>query len=113
MLKVYTLEESNKWDTVVRSFSEYDVYWLSGYSKGFKLHGDGEPLLFYYENRHIRGINVVFKRDISKVTFFKGKLPIHILIFPLPMVMVVGLSKVKDTMNCLVHLKIGVEKTVL
>ena len=75
MLKVYTLEESNKWDTVVRSFSEYDVYWLSGYSKGFKLHGDGEPLLFYYENRHIRGINVVFKRDISKVTFFKGKLP--------------------------------------
>ena len=31
VLTVYTLEQSEQWDTVVRSFKEYDVYWLSGY----------------------------------------------------------------------------------
>ena len=29
------------------------------------LHGDGEPILFYYENDSVRGINVVMKRDVS------------------------------------------------
>ena len=31
MLSVYTLEDSEKWDTIVRSFHEHDIYWLSGY----------------------------------------------------------------------------------
>ena len=55
-------------------------------------------------------LSVIYQKLLSLKENF---LEIHILIFPLPMVMVVGLSKVKDTMNCLVHLKIGVEKTVL
>lgn len=25
------IEKSNKWDNLVRSFAEYDVYYLSGY----------------------------------------------------------------------------------
>ena len=29
MLLVYTVEEREHWDTVVRSFADYDVYWLS------------------------------------------------------------------------------------
>ena len=65
MLTVYTLEQSEKWDAVVRSFKEYDVYWFSGYVKAFWIHGDGEPLLFHYENGDTRGINVVMKRDLA------------------------------------------------
>ena len=75
MLSVYTIEQREAWDTVVRSFAGYDIYYLSGYVKAFQIHGDGEPLLFYYEDDHLRGINVVMKRDISKDSHFSGKLP--------------------------------------
>ena len=74
VLTVYTLEQSEQWDAIVRSFKEYDVYWLSGYVKAFQIHGDGEPLLFYYEGSDTRGINVVMKRDVSKDERFKGKI---------------------------------------
>lgn len=74
MLTVYTLEQSELWDIVVHSFTEYDVYWLSGYVKAFYIHGDGEPLLFYYNDGTTRGINVVMKRDIAKDEHFKDKI---------------------------------------
>lgn len=72
MLTVYNLDESEQWDLLVRSFQEYDVYWLSGYVKAFQLHGDGDPLLFYYEDDCTRGINVVMKRDVAKDEKFRG-----------------------------------------
>ena len=75
MLKVYTIENSIEWDAVVCSFREYDTYWLSGYVKAFQLHGDGEPMLFYYEDKQIRGINVVMKRDVAELSAFEGRLP--------------------------------------
>lgn len=74
MLNIYSLEQSEQWDAVVRSFEHYDVYWLSGYVKAFKIHGDGGPHLFYYEGSDIRGINVVMKRDIEKDARFIGKI---------------------------------------
>ena len=74
MLTVYGLGQTEKWDAVVRSFKEYDVYWLSGYVKAFQIHGDGEPLLFYYDDGTTRGINVVMKRDVAKDERFSGKI---------------------------------------
>lgn len=74
MLTVYTLEQAEQWDAVVRSFEQYDTYYLSGYVKAFQLHGDGEPLLFHYEKNGTRGINVVMKRDVAKDRHFRGKL---------------------------------------
>ena len=74
MLSVYTVTEAEKWDSVVRSFTEFDVYWLSGYVKAFKIHGDGEPLLFYWDDGKTRGINVVMKRDVSTDIHFAGKI---------------------------------------
>lgn len=72
MLNVYTLEQAEQWDAIVRTFKEYDVYWLSGYVKAFQIHGDGDPLLFYYEDGAVRGINVVMKRDVAVDERFKG-----------------------------------------
>ncbi len=74
MLKVLGLEQNIEWDEIVRNFKDYDTYWLSGYVKAFKIHGDGAPLLFYYEDDNVRGINVVMKRDIADDEHFKGKL---------------------------------------
>ena len=75
MFTVYTLEQKEQWDEVIRSFKEYDTYWLNGYVKAFYLHGDGIPLLFYFENKTTRGINVVMKRDIATDIHFNGKIP--------------------------------------
>lgn len=75
MLTVYTLDRLEEWNAVVRSFKAYDVYWLGGYVKAFRLHGDGEPVLFHYDDGRTRGINVVMKRDIAKAPFFAGRIP--------------------------------------
>ena len=73
-LTVYTLEQSEQWDAIVRSFREYDVYWLSGYVRAFQIHGDGDPLLFFYEDENSRGINVVMQRDVANAPHFKGRI---------------------------------------
>lgn len=74
MLTVYTLDQASEWDAIVRTFSEYDTYWLSGYVRAFHLHGDGTPLLFHYDNGGVRGINVVMRRDIASDRRFGSKL---------------------------------------
>lgn len=74
MLTVYSLDQNEKWDEAVRSFRTHDVYWLSGYVKAFQIHGDGEPLLFLYDDGSTHGINVVMKRDIADDARFKGKI---------------------------------------
>lgn len=73
-ISIFTLDQAEQWDNIVRSFNEYDVYWLSGYVKAFHIHGDGEPLLFYYDDGFTRGINVTMKRDVSKDEGFRGKI---------------------------------------
>ena len=72
MLTVYSLEQSEEWDSIVRTFKYFDVYWLSGYVKAFHINGDGEPLLFYYADNETRGINVVMKRDVAMDKKFYG-----------------------------------------
>ena len=62
MISQYTLNQSHEWDTVVESFYDYDVYYLSGYVKAFQLHGDGEARLLYYESDGLRAIYVYMKR---------------------------------------------------
>ena len=74
-LSVINLDQTDQWDAIVYSLKNYDTYWLSGYVKAFKLHGDGEPLLFFYEDEKTRGINVVMKRDIAEDNNFKGRIP--------------------------------------
>ncbi len=73
-LKVVDINEGEEWDKIVHSFFEHDVYWLSGYVKAFQIHGDGIPILFYYEDELVRGINVSMKRDISLDKNFNGKI---------------------------------------
>lgn len=66
MIKTYTTEQAEEWDQIVKQFSDYDVYYLSGYVKAFERNGDGKAALVYYlsKDKFTRGINVVMKRDI-------------------------------------------------
>lgn len=72
MLKEIDITESVKWDEVVRSFVNYDVFYLNSYSKAFQQQGDGTPVLIYYENGKERAINVIMKRDVALDKHFQG-----------------------------------------
>lgn len=50
---------------MVRSFEEFDVYYLSGYIKAFHIHGDGDPYLLYYESADLRAIYVYMRRKTA------------------------------------------------
>lgn len=73
MLKIVPIDEADIWNSIVKSFDNYDVYYLPEYSKAFKLHGDGDPFLIYYYDEDIRAINVVMRRDIENDKNFSGK----------------------------------------
>lgn len=62
MIRLFDLSQSAEWDATVRSFSEHDVYYLSGYVKAFQIHGDGDPYLLYYEDNGLRAIYVYMRR---------------------------------------------------
>lgn len=65
MIRLIDLDHSAEWDDIVRSFAEYDVYYLSGYVKAFHIHGDGDPYLLYYEGDGLRAIYVYMRRPTS------------------------------------------------
>lgn len=65
------IDETEKWDQIVTSFTQYDVYYLSGYVKAFQTHGDGTPYLFLYESDALRCINVAMKQDLASITQLK------------------------------------------
>lgn len=77
MLSEFRLEESKKWNEIVESFKEFDVYYLAEYTKAFQIHGDGEPILLYYNDDNIKAINVAMKRDIALEPKLKDKIPLH------------------------------------
>lgn len=64
-----------KWNGIVRSFKNYDVFYLNSYVRAFAEEGDAIPLLLYYKKNGKRAINVVMKRDIANDEHFKGKIP--------------------------------------
>ena len=63
----YDINNQDAWDSIVYSFPNYDVFYLSGYSKAFmnEKPKNGIPILLYYENENDRAINVVLRRDIA------------------------------------------------
>lgn len=65
MIRIFDLSQSAEWDATVRSFSEHDVYYLSGYVKAFQIHGDGDPYLLYYEDNVLRAIYVYTRRKTA------------------------------------------------
>jgi hypothetical protein len=64
-VKVYTVDQADSWNQYVKSFRNWDVYYLCEYAISLMLHGDGIPLLICYEDAASRMCYVVMKRDIS------------------------------------------------
>lgn len=75
MVSIYSIEQNTQWDNIVRGFSNYDVYYLSGYVKAFQIHGDGEPQLLYYEADGLKAIYVYMKRKTAIEGYFDSVTP--------------------------------------
>ena len=75
MIHLIDLAHSLEWDEIVRSFAEYDVYYLSGYVKAFHIHGDGDPFLLYYEEGGVRAIYVYMRRPTAINGIFDSVTP--------------------------------------
>ena len=72
MIDIVPITEYIKWDSVVRSFDNFEVYYLSGYVKAFEINGDGTPELFYFHDSCSRAICVMMRRDVSDDPHFAG-----------------------------------------
>ena len=65
MTRIIDFENRTEWDKIVRSFPDYDVYFLSGYLASFKVHGDGTPILVYYQRGGLRAVCAFMLRDLN------------------------------------------------
>lgn len=75
MIRIYNINEAGQWDAIVKSFAQYDVYYLSGYVKAFYIHGDGEPQLLYYEAGGLKAIYVYMKRKTDLEGYYDSVTP--------------------------------------
>jgi lipid II:glycine glycyltransferase (peptidoglycan interpeptide bridge formation enzyme) len=75
MIKIFTLSESPEWLDVVKSFKEADVYFYPEYCRAYQENGDGEPMLFYLEDKSGRVANVFLKRDLNGDKRFSKHIP--------------------------------------
>ena len=75
MIRIYDIQQTTTWDDIVRGFSNYDVYYLSGYVKAFQIHGDGEPQLLYYEADGLKAIYVYMKRKTDIEGYYDSVTP--------------------------------------
>lgn len=62
--------DNNSWDEIAYSFENIDIYYLSGYVRGFMQHGDGNPLMLYYNHNGLKSICVVLKRHIPDTDYY-------------------------------------------
>ena len=72
----YRIEDAAQWNAVVRSFPDYEVFYLAEYSAAFMRENprNGTPILLLYENAEDRAINVVLRRDVALDDKLQGKI---------------------------------------
>ncbi len=75
MIEIYNIDQANVWDSIVKGFALYDVYYLSGYVKAFQIHGDGDPQLLYYEADGLKAIYVYMKRKTNIEGYYDSVTP--------------------------------------
>ena len=76
IIEEYSISDQEKWDEIVRSFPDYEIFYLSDYSKAFMKEApkNGTPILLLYEDGEDRAINVVLRRDVAHDPKLAGKI---------------------------------------
>lgn len=68
--EVITSRDQTRWDSIVKSFPNWDVYYLHAYMEAMVQHGDGEAMLLYFRGEKGRMCYSVHKRDIVEQEVF-------------------------------------------
>lgn len=75
MLKVIASTQRNIWDTIVKGFSDWDVYYLNAYSRSLEAHEHGKAYLVDFSFGGERLCFPVMQKDIADSAEFQGVLP--------------------------------------
>lgn len=65
MIKELLVKDRKKWNEIIEGFETKDVYFTYDYFIPFKINGDGEPNLFYFECDHGKIAYPFMLRDIA------------------------------------------------
>lgn len=63
-MKVINSSDPETWNTIIRQFPAWDIYYLCEYAISMKKHGDGDPILLYFSDADMTMCYVVMKQDI-------------------------------------------------
>ncbi|HWP50919.1 MAG TPA: GNAT family N-acetyltransferase [Clostridia bacterium] len=73
-LQIVSFSEKDRWNGIVKSFADHDVYYMHEYMSAFRHTGDGSPCLIYYSGDPMRLCYVVLSSDIAESPRFTGVL---------------------------------------
>lgn len=79
MIEEIQVTQRKKWNNIVCSFANYEIFYLNEYATAFMNENEknGVPILLFYQNDNDRAINVVFKRDIGRDKKLEGRIPVN------------------------------------
>ena len=75
MLRLIESDKCALWDSIVRSFPNWDLYYLCGYARSLEEHEKGRALLIAFSCGSERLCYPVIERDIADAPEFQGLLP--------------------------------------
>lgn len=74
MIQIIPNTELKKWNSIIKSFPNWDVYYLCEYAVSLMLHGDGTPYLIYHDDGELRIAYVLMVSDIADFEPLSGHL---------------------------------------
>lgn len=75
MLRLIESDKSTLWDSIVRSFPNWDVYYLCGYARSLEAHEKGRAFLISFSFGMERLCYPVMEKDVADSPEFQGLLP--------------------------------------
>lgn len=66
--------DREEWNRLVKSFPNWDIYYLYEYVRSLELHGDGKPVLLYWKGKKMELCYAAMLQDIAAFDGFHGSL---------------------------------------
>lgn len=74
MIELIRYDEQMRWNSIVHSYKNQDVYYSCEYAVSFMQNEDGTPYLLYYEGDDCRLCYPIVEKDIADFSAFRGRL---------------------------------------
>ncbi len=70
MIELIDIKQSDRWNKIVKSFRDWDIYYTNEYARSLQLHGDGEPKLLYWKGNGKELCCTIMIQDIARSECF-------------------------------------------